>query len=150
MKTISQFINEAKDRKPLLNNLYGVVCADNHDTDLKNLDTNGVINALKDRIDDDDEDNPCQLTPAIIKKIFKGYEKSTFYGAVLQDYSGDEVTDTFLETHGDESDYDHIMDWADTYDYNDDVAVAVYEDEKNNILLVWSGYDMQYIFLAKK
>ena len=147
MKNITQFINEAKDTKPLLKRVYNVVCADRHDTDLKNLDANDVINVLKDRIG---EDEPCDLTPAIIKKIFKGYEKCTFYGAYLQDYSGDKVTDTFLLSHGDESRYDHIMDWADTYDYNDEISVAVYEDTKNNILLVWSGYEMQYIFLAKK
>lgn len=147
MKDIVKYILEAKDTKPLLKRLYNVVCNDTHDTDLKNLDTNGVIDVLKDRIGEDED---CDLTPAIIKKIFKGYEKCTFDGAVLQDYSGDEVTDTFLSTHGDDSDYDHIMDWADTYDYNDEIAVAVYEDTKNNILLVWSGYDMQYIFLAKK
>lgn len=149
MKSISQFIIEAKDAKPLLKKLYDVVCGDSNDPDLKNLDTNGVIDVLKDRIGDD-EDEPCQLTPDIIKKIFKGYENCTFYGAVLQDYSGDKVTKTFQQTHGDDSKYDHIMDWADTYNYNDEINVAVYEDVKNNILLVWSGYDMQYIFLAKK
>ena len=147
MKDIVKFISEAKDTKPLLNQLYNVVCDDTHNSELKNLNTNGVINAIKDWIG---EDEPCDLTPDIFKKIFKGYEKCTFYGAVLQEYSGDEVTDTFLQTHGDESDYAHIMDWADTYDYNDDIAINVYEDKKNNILLVWSGYDLELIFLAEK
>lgn len=141
MKDIVKYISEAKKNMPLLNDVYDVIDGDA-------FDYKGVIDDIVEYTFDDKDE--LELKSSDIKKIFKGYEKCTFYGTTISDEEGDETSETFFAAHGDGSKYDHIMDYADDYKVGDGVQLFRYEDKENNILLIWSGYDLERIYLAKK
>jgi hypothetical protein len=141
MKTIKQFILESNSKMPHLNDIYNVIDGDS-------FDYKGVIDDIVEYTFDDKD--KLQLKSSDIKKIFKGYEKCTFYGTTISDEENNETSEAFFTAHGDGSGYDHIMDWSDNYEVGHGVQILRYEDTKNNILLIWSGYDLERIYLAKK
>lgn len=150
MKTIQEYILESKGNQPELINILNIL-KNNAEWDVT---SDEVIDTLvSETLYNEDEDvNSLGLSNSDIRKIFKGYDGCHFYGARISDEKGDDVSNAFFGAHGDESEYDHILDWADEYylDENEEIALYRYEDKTNNVLLIWSGYDLDFIFLAEK